>query len=65
MTDCPYCGKQTFVGAEKCDFCGMTMFIQCENKRCGEPQFFENEKCTVCGKAIKKAEKQINIIRNS
>jgi predicted RNA-binding Zn-ribbon protein involved in translation (DUF1610 family) len=62
MTNCPYCGERTFVGAEKCDSCGETMFIRCENKRCGELQFFENKKCTACGKDIKKAHKQIEKI---
>lgn len=61
---CPYCKGQTFVGSEKCDNCGQTLMIHCENKRCGERQFFENQKCTVCGKSIKKAMKQLKVIKN-
>jgi len=60
---CPYCGNQTFIGEERCDVCGQTLLIQCESKRCGELQFFENKKCTACGKPIKKAAKQIELIK--
>ncbi|HHY81508.1 MAG TPA: hypothetical protein GX505_02385 [Clostridiales bacterium] len=50
---CPACRKQTFV-QEKCEVCGTSLMIRCENPRCGELQFFENVKCTACGKKIKK-----------
>jgi RNA polymerase subunit RPABC4/transcription elongation factor Spt4 len=63
MTACPYCGGQTFVGAENCGVCGRTLMILCENKRCGQLQFFENTRCTACGKPIKKAARQIEQIK--
>ena len=63
MVICPYCGGQTFAGTDKCEVCGKTLLIKCENPRCGELQFFENTSCTVCGKPIKKAKKQIDKIR--
>jgi ribosomal protein L37E len=37
--------------------------IRCENRRCGNQQFFENTTCTACGKAIKKAARQIEQIK--
>jgi hypothetical protein len=58
-TLCFHCGQPTFVGADRCDSCGQSLMIRCENKRCGELQFFELTKCTICGKDIKKAQKQI------
>ena len=62
-TACFYCGQQTFVGVDKCEACGRSLMIYCENKLCGEPQFFEIAVCTVCGKPIKKARKQIENMR--
>lgn len=56
---CPFCGGQTFAGTDKCDVCGKSVLICCENKRCGQLQFFENTKCTACGKPIKDAKKQL------
>lgn len=49
---CPACGKTTFAG-ERCDQCGASLMVRCQNPRCGVQQFFENEKCTTCGKKIK------------
>lgn len=49
---CPHCGRPTFAG-ERCESCGQTLMIRCQNVRCGAPQFFENTKCTACGKKIK------------
>ncbi len=49
--ECPHCGNLTFV-AEKCDECGKSLMIQCQNSRCNAPQFFQNKKCTACGKKI-------------
>ena len=49
---CPFCGKETFV-QEKCEKCGESLMIRCDNTRCGELQFFQNTKCTACGKKIK------------
>jgi hypothetical protein len=63
VTACPYCERETFVGASECDSCGKPLLIKCENKRCNELQFFENTKCTACGKPIKKAAKQIKAIK--
>jgi len=63
-TVCPYCGGLTFAGAERCDNCGQTLMIYCENKRCNELQFFENKNCTACGKPIKNAARQIEFIKN-
>jgi len=60
MTACPYCNKQTFVGSDKCDACGKSLMVRCDNKQCNELQFFENAKCTACGKQIKTAKKQIS-----
>jgi predicted amidophosphoribosyltransferase len=48
---CPACGKSTFV-QEKCEQCGGTLMVNCQNPRCGVQQFFENKKCTACGKKI-------------
>ena len=50
---CPACQKQTFVD-DKCEQCGASLMIRCQNPRCGELQFFENTKCTACGKKLKK-----------
>ena len=50
---CPVCKQKTFV-QERCEACGASLMIRCENKRCQELQFFENIKCTACGKKIKK-----------
>jgi len=50
--DCPHCGGRTFV-QEKCERCGSSLMIRCENPRCGVPQFFENKKCTACGKKLR------------
>jgi len=55
MTACPFCKQQTFVGAEKCEACGLSLMMRCVNKRCEQLQFFENTKCTACGKPLKKA----------
>lgn len=49
---CPSCGRQTFVD-ERCEACGVSLLIRCQNPRCGEMQFFENSKCTACGKTLK------------
>lgn len=49
---CPHCGGQTFV-ADRCEQCGKSLLVKCNNPRCGEMQFFENQKCTACGKKIK------------
>ena len=49
---CPHCGEPTFVG-ERCDRCGQSLMVRCENKRCGALQFFLNQRCTVCGKKCK------------
>lgn len=49
---CPTCGQRTFV-QEKCEQCGGTLMVRCQNPRCGVLQFFENQKCTACGKKIK------------
>lgn len=46
--ECPHCGKMTFV-QDKCEMCGKSLMVVCENKRCGEEQFFQNTKCTSCG----------------
>jgi CRISPR/Cas system-associated protein Cas10 (large subunit of type III CRISPR-Cas system) len=56
FTACPVCGKQTFV-QEKCEQCGASLMIRCQNPRCGVLQFFENTKCTACGKKIKSIKK--------
>lgn len=53
---CPVCGGKTFV-QEKCEQCGSSLLIRCQNKRCGAMQFFENTKCTVCGAKIKHTNK--------
>ncbi len=50
---CPHCGKTTFV-FDKCENCGGSLMVKCQNDRCGVPQFFENTKCTACGKKIKR-----------
>lgn len=50
--NCPHCNQQTFAG-DRCERCGQSLMIRCENKRCGVLQFFENTKCTACGKKIK------------
>ncbi|MDR1773423.1 MAG: hypothetical protein LBR30_00925 [Clostridioides sp.] len=57
---CPVCNQKTFVD-EKCEKCGASLMIKCQNPRCGEMQFFENKKCTACGKKIKIKKKIINI----
>lgn len=49
---CPTCEKPTFAGV-KCEMCGASLMIRCQNPRCGMQQFFENAKCTACGKKIK------------
>lgn len=60
---CPLCGANTFVGSEKCDACGRSLMVQCENKRCNEKQYFLTDVCTACGKKIKHAEQQITDLR--
>jgi predicted amidophosphoribosyltransferase len=50
--NCPHCAAETFV-QERCEKCGQSLMIRCENKRCQVFQFFENTKCTACGKKIK------------
>ncbi|MCF6465162.1 hypothetical protein C3E90_04560 [Clostridium sp. Cult2] len=53
---CPACGKQTYV-QDRCEKCGRTLMVKCQNPRCGVQQFFENTKCTACGKKIKSIKK--------
>lgn len=48
-THCPACGKRTFV-QERCEACGASLMVRCQNPRCAAMQFFENAKCTACGK---------------
>lgn len=50
---CPRCGGKTFA-QDKCEICGGSLMIRCQNSRCDAPQFFENTKCTACGKKIKR-----------
>lgn len=49
---CPHCGRQTFV-QERCERCGQSLMVRCQNNRCQALQFFQNTKCTACGKKIK------------
>lgn len=49
---CPHCSGRAFV-REKCEHCGGSLMIVCQNPRCGVAQFFDNKKCTACGKKIK------------
>ena len=50
-TSCPYCGQKTFV-QDRCEVCGQSLMVRCENIRCGVLQFFENTKCTACGRKM-------------
>lgn len=49
---CPHCGQPTFAG-DRCERCGKTLLILCQNKRCGDLQFFDLARCTSCGKKLK------------
>jgi len=48
---CPHCGQTTFA-QDRCELCGQSLMVRCQNSRCGALQFFENVKCTACGKKI-------------
>ena len=40
---CPRCSSETFV-QERCEKCGQSLMVFCQNKRCGVLQFFEKQK---------------------
>ena len=51
QVDCPHCRQKTRAG-ERCDQCGKTLLIQCQNPRCGDLQFFDLTRCHSCGKKL-------------